>query len=143
MCTSGSSSYLQFVPYGPFLIGFAQLLSQWIRIPLAILVIPALLVLRSKENALEISSAYVMTIFLILFSFLVHPDFRYYWIPVYALLLAASRNRGTLAIAVTAPVLSLLAPEILIQQVLPLSAILAMIVVEDVTNNRPPKSLID
>lgn len=140
MCTSKSSSYLQFVPYLPFLTVFARQLSLLIGMTLAILMIPALFVWRNKENALEISSAFVMTIFLILFSLVVHPDVRYYWIPVYCLLLAASRNSATLAIASGVPILSLLTPEfqqpvILSQQVLPLLAMLAIVVAHVISDN--------
>lgn len=100
--------------------------------PLLFLVmLPAMLVSRKALNSLGLFSTYSTVGFLTLYSLLGHPVFRYYYIPIYALLLASTTNRRTLLVSTIAPAVSLfILPSGPIQNVLPLVALLAVLAVQ-------------
>lgn len=106
-------------------------ISWYVRIPLLLLIAPAIYVSRQKNYVIEVASAYSFTGFLILFSVLVHPLFRYYLIPVYALLLASARSRASLIVVTGVLLISMLSPAGIFQEILPLVAILAVLVVQE------------
>lgn len=106
-------------------------ISRYVRIPLLMLIAPAVYVSRNKSYAIEVASAYSFTAFLMLFSVLVHPLFRYYLIPVYALLLASSKSRPSVIVVTGVLLISMLSPAGIFQEILSLATILAVIVVQD------------
>ncbi|MBI3023894.1 MAG: glycosyltransferase family 39 protein [Thaumarchaeota archaeon] len=106
-------------------------ISSYVRIPLLLLIAPAVYVSRRRNYVIEVASAYSFTGFLILFSVLVHPLFRYYLVPVYALLLASARSRASLIVVTGVQLISILSPAGIFQEILPLAAVLAVLAVQD------------
>ena len=100
--------------------------------PLLFLVmLPAMLVSRKALNSLELFSIYSAVGFLTLYSLLGHPVFRYYYIPIYALLLVSTTNRRTLLVSTIAPVVGLfILPSGPIQNLLPLVTLLVILAVQ-------------
>lgn len=140
-CNFGSSPYLQFAPFGsPFMI-IVNNLSFFLRVPLSILLLPLLYVARRKTNSLELTCAYASAISVTVFSILVHNELRYYYLLFYCLLLASATNRSGLSIAIGSSVFSLLIPEIALQELVPLFALLMMILAQEITEIRQPKSM--
>ncbi len=90
-----------------------------------------LLVVRRAPNILEMASAYSCIVGLLLFSALVHGVFGYYFIPVYALLLASATNRRALLVGLIAVTLGAFSPEGALQYVIPISCLFAFVVIQD------------
>ncbi len=135
-CNFGTSHYLTFAPYGSRLLIFANNLSFLIRLPIAILVLPLLYLSRRKKNSLELTSAYAAAISVVAFAVLIHQDIRYYYILFYCLLLTSVTTRSGLAIAIGTPILSVLIPEVAVQELLPFIAILVTILVQEIGDIR-------
>ncbi len=89
-----------------------------------------LLAVRKSPVLLQLSSVFAMLMMLYVFSRLVHGVFAYYFLPVYALLLAASTNKTTSAISILAAVLVSFAPEGSLQLFIPIIAVFAMTIAE-------------
>ena len=118
-------------PILSFSINLVDWLSPLITIPLLILLLPALFISRHKDNVLELTSAYSTIGFLIVFAMLVHPLYRYYLVPGWALLYASPRSWLSSVIVVVGGALTLVTPLGPFQVVLPLATILAVIAVLD------------
>ncbi len=71
---------------------FLDGLSQWVLVPLLVLLGIALYASRKNTSFMEATSVYSVTILLTVFAYSVNLLLRYYLIPAYALLLASSRN---------------------------------------------------
>ncbi|MDE1854203.1 MAG: hypothetical protein KGI38_10740, partial [Thaumarchaeota archaeon] len=102
---------------------------------LFVLMVPAILVSRKGLSSAGLFSAYSISGFLTFYFLFGHPVFRYYYIPVYALLLSSVVNRRALLIAAMAPIASLiLLPSGAVQNLLPLIATLAILALQEETN---------
>jgi len=105
---------------------------------LFILAIPAMFVSRNRRNSLELFSAYSLVGSLIAFSLITHISLSYHYIPVYALLFAASSTRKSLAVATVAPAVALfLLPEGPAGLLVPMVALLALLALNDETKSWP------
>jgi len=128
-CISSSVTYPN--PLLTVTINVVESVSYFVRIPLLVLLAPALFVSRGKDNFLELACAYALTGFVILFSVLFHPAYAYYMVPVYGLLIASSRRLSTLTIASIAPLLGIMTAVGYLQEVLPLAATLAIVFAQE------------
>jgi hypothetical protein len=94
--------------------------------------LPAIISSRRAANGLELLAVYSTIGFLILFTFLTRLFLSYHYLPVYALLLASTRDRRTLLVTAAAPVIGLfLLPEGIAGSLTPLVALLLMLVIQD------------
>jgi hypothetical protein len=99
---------------------------------LFVLALPAVIASRKAPNALELFSAYSLVGFLILFMLVTNIFFSYHYIPVYALLFAATAARRSLAVIVLAPAVALfLLPEGPIGPLVTVVAILAVLAAQE------------
>ncbi len=130
-CISSSVTYPN--PLLTVTINVLESVSYFVRIPLFVLLGPALFASRRKENFLELACAYALTGFVILFSVLFHPAYGYYLLPVYGLLIASSRRLSTLTIAFIAPLLGMLTAVGYFQEVLPLAATLVIVSAQELS----------
>ena len=118
-------------PILSFSINLVDWLSPLVAIPMFVLLLPALFVSRHKDNILELASAYSTIGFLMVFAMLVHPLYRYYLVPAWALLYASPRSWLSSIIVVVGGALTLVTPLGPFQVVLPLATILAVIAALD------------
>jgi 4-amino-4-deoxy-L-arabinose transferase-like glycosyltransferase len=109
---------------------------SWGAIPSSLLPIPLLYLVRRRPSFLALSAAYSFAVLIMLFglffAYSSHPDYRYYYLPVYGLLLVSGASWRTPLTAVVSAVLSLVLPPGPAQVVLPFLAIWAAVVVEGV-----------
>jgi hypothetical protein len=91
----------------------------------------ALVAVRRSPNILEMASAYSIIGGLFIFWALVHTPFAYYFVPVYALILASVTSRGSLIIGLAATTLGYLAGEGPFQLIIPLTCIFAFALLQD------------
>ncbi len=138
LCTLGSITNSQFVANMlPTTVLIDQLshdadvLSSIIVVPMLLLVIPVLFSLRKHEQCVALILTYSGIVFLILFSLVFHQVFKYYYIPVYSLLLTCAVDKKTIAVAAAAWALSLVSFSGAFQELLPLLAILVIAVILD------------
>ncbi len=96
----------------------------------------SLLAVRKSPVALQLAAAFSSLAFLVLFSYLVHSLFAYYFLPVYALMLAASMNRRMLEITVAATTLAMFVPDGIMQLVISMFGVFAMTVAESMRLER-------
>lgn len=133
VCNYGGFTYTDHkvvVPWTVIFTGpFLNTISFWIAVPLFVIASYYLLILRKNENVFLLSSALLLMAFVSIFDFEVHSVYRYYNIPVYALILASSNSRGTLLIASVIPVLTLFLPSGPVQLIPPLFSILALLII--------------
>lgn len=107
-------------------------ISALVLLPLAVLTGPALFAVRRRQGFVFLMGAYSSTVLFALFTIAVHPDFyRYYFLIVYSMLLAASWNRALLSVAAAVEIISLVTPSGVFQEILPLGALLAMALILD------------
>lgn len=92
--------------------------------------------LRRSKNFPQLISAASILVLLVAFGAAVHIVFAYYFLPVYALMFAASTDYRTLGIAIVGALLPVLAPEGPLQAFLPVSFLLLMAVATDLTLSR-------
>lgn len=109
-----------------------SVLSLWSLLPVALL---AIIVLYSSErlklNAAGFYGAFIVSTLIAAFGYLtVHNVYRYYYLPVYALLLVASTNWKMPLIDLGIVTFSLLAPPGPAQELLPYLAILILLAVQ-------------
>ncbi len=135
-CNYGSSPYTTFLPYPSPLLTIVNNLSIFLRLPLALLVLPILYVARRKSNWLLLASSYAAAISVTIFTIFVHQELRYYYLLFYCLFLACSTTRSSLAIAIGFSFLTLIIPEVTVQDLLPFLAILTMVLVQEVEGLR-------
>lgn len=98
---------------------------------LFIIFLVGLFAARRSPNILELASAYSIVGFLVIFSQLVHSSYAYYFIPVYALMLASATNRRNLAVGVFGASASALISENIFQTILPMILLFAIVVIYD------------
>ena len=133
-CQFGGSSYLTLAPFGSPLLIFANNMSNLLRLPIAIIVLPLLYLARHKSNWLQLTSAYAAAISVTVFALVIHYDYRYYYLLFYAVLLTSATTRGGLLIAICASIFSLLIPELAMQAVLPFIALIGMVLTQELTD---------
>lgn len=112
-------------PYGisGWIVDIVQWTSQLLDIPVFILVGFILFLSRKRSNLLELGCAYSTIGSLLVFSIVVHGLLTYYFLPVYGLLFASSREFRTVLIVALATFVSLFVTDGPFQAVLPLLAI--------------------
>jgi len=133
-CSLGTTSYSEVVsnsiPHATLMLDAVtydlEVLAGIMVIPLLLVLVPVLYLLRRSRAFFPLLFAYSGIGFLVLFSMIFHPVYRYYYLPVYVLILLAAVDRKTLAVGVLAPVLSLLSPSGVFQEIVPVLAILSL-----------------
>jgi len=147
-CTYGSTTYAQLVnnslPQSTLiadsLVYDLEVLAQFVVVPMFLLLLPMLYSVRKNRAIVPLLCVYSGAGFLILFSTIFHPVYRYYYLPVYALLLVAAVDRGTLAVAIAAPIAAVLTPSGAFQELVPVLALLAAIALMDSGSPKPKGS---
>lgn len=122
--------------------GALTAIGSFLVLPLALLAGVALYMVRGKRGFVFLLGAYSSTLVFVLFAATVHPAFyRYYFLGVYSLLLAASWKRSLLGIVASATVISLVTPSGIFQEMLPLLAFLpiALTLDRDASSLEPEK----
>jgi hypothetical protein len=90
-----------------------------------------LVAVRRSPNILELVCAYSFIGGLFIFSALVHPVLAYYFVPVYALILASVTNGRSLLVGLAAVTLGFLAGEGPFQFIIPVACIFAFTLIQD------------
>lgn len=103
-----------------------EVIAGLVVIPLLLLMVPVLFSLRRHKAFMPLVCAFSTVGFLVLFSIVFHPVYRYYYLPAYMFIVLASSDRKTLTVAAASTVLSLLTPSGMFQELLPVLCILAM-----------------
>lgn len=143
-CTFGSISYTQVVnnylsPWELFNDALSHdvgVLASVVVIPIFLLLIPVLYSLRRHGAIVPLVCAYLGAGFLIVFSAILHNPYKYYYLPIYALLLMAAVNKRTLAVSMFAPVLAMITASFSFQELVPLLTILIMAALLDASRKR-------
>lgn len=117
-------------PILTYALTFLDNMSQWILIPLVILLGVALFATRRSTYFLEISSVYSIILFLIVFAYTTNLVLRYYLLPIYVFILSSSRSIKALSVGVMASTISLVTPEGAFQLVLATFATLTLLAQE-------------
>lgn len=112
-------------------IGRVNAVAGFVAPFLLVLFAVGLVAVRRSPNILEMASAYSLIAGFFVFSHLVHGVFGYYFIPVYALILASATSSRSLAVAFVSVVLATLSPEGPFQYIIPITCIFAMAVLQD------------
>jgi len=90
-----------------------------------------LIAVRRSPRILEMASAYSIIGGLFIFSALVHTSFAYYFVPVYALILASVTTRRSLIVGLAATTLGFFAGEGPVQFIIPIACIFAFTLIQD------------
>ena len=98
---------------------------------LFVLFAAGLIAVRRSPNILEMACAYSMMGGLFIFSALVHTPLAYYFVPVYALILASVTSGRTLIVGLAATTLGFLAGEGIFQLIIPIACIFAFTMMQD------------
>jgi len=132
VCSYGNFTYtdIKSVPsISVFLsAAFLNTIAPWISALLFALTGFYLFLNRHKKNTLLMSSALLLTGFVAIFDFDIHSIYRYYLIPVYALILSSTDNRASLIISALASLITLILPSGSVQLLPPLSCILIILI---------------
>ena len=96
-----------------------------------VLICVALYAVRRADNFMQLVSSALLVGLLILFGAIIHAVYAYYFIPAYALILSASTDRTSLAIAIAGSLFPVLIPEGAFQLLFPVVILLALLVVKD------------
>jgi hypothetical protein len=149
-CTSGTMTYSQFVTNAGQTallvdrIAYAvNVLSGLVAIPMLLLVIPVVFHLRKKPQFLPLILAFAGTAFLVLFSIAVHVPFKYYYVPVYAILFTVVMNKKSVAVVLAASTISLVTPSGALQELIPILAVLTVATVLDSNSQEVGKPVTD
>ena len=101
-----------------------------------------LIAVRRSPVILQMVSAYSCIGGFFLFGTLVHGVLGYYFVPVYALILACSTDARSLAVGVIAAIFGAIAPEGPFQFIIPITALFVLALIQDSVasgNHRPPQ----
>ena len=120
---------------------FLDYISLWIALPLFILISYYIFISRRSPIIPIIAAAFLLVAFTALFGGSIHSIFRYYLVPVYALLLGASFTRRSLIIVSSITVLSLFLPSGSFQLLPPLFCILILLIYLYKENAKPANPL--
>jgi hypothetical protein len=130
ICNYGNFTYTDVKSIPPlsviFTADFINSIALWIAIPLIAIVSYYAFLLRKLDTTFLLSGAISLMIFIAVFDLEIHSIYRYYLIPVYALILSSSNNRSSLAISVIAPIISLFLPSGPVQMDPPLICMAAL-----------------
>jgi len=103
-----------------------------ILLPFALLVGVALYSVRRRRGFVFLIGAYSSAVIFVLFALTIHPGFyRYYFLALYSMLLAASWKRSLLVVVIATMLVSLLTPSGIFQELLPMFALLSMVILVD------------
>jgi hypothetical protein len=111
-----------------FSAAFLDYITLWIAIPLSILISYYIFISRRSPIVQIISTAFLLVAVTALFDNSIHSMYRYYFIPVYALLLVACYTRRSLTIVSFVLVLSLFLPSGSFQLLPPLFCMLILLI---------------
>lgn len=133
VCNVGGFTYtdvkrippLNVILTGPFLNTISPLLA----IGLFGAILYYVWLLRKRESVFLLGSALALMIFIAVFGLEVHSVYRYYIIPVYAIILASCKYRINVVLATTLPILSLFLPSGESELLPPLIALLLVIMI--------------
>lgn len=122
------------------IIGMLQWASISVGIPIFLLIGMIFFFSRKQVHMLELGCAYSSVGFLLIFSYLVHGLWAYYFLPLYGLLLSSSRNFSMLLVVSGINVVSLFFPDGQVQAILAMLAILGAIMTSlNNCENKPMK----
>ncbi len=109
----------------------------FVLLPFALLVGVALFSVRKERGFVFLMGAYSSVVVFVLFALTIHPGFyRYYFLIVYSMLLAASWKRSLMVVAIATSLISLVTPSGIFQEVMPLFALLSMAILLDLGRQR-------
>ncbi len=130
-CTFGSTVFSEYVinpgPWESFTDALSydlNVLSGLVVIPLFFLSAPVLYTLRKNAKFIPLVCIYAGIGFMILFAVIFHPVFKYYYLPIYAMLPLVVLGRGTMVAAAIIPILSLVTPSGAFQELFSVLAVL-------------------
>jgi len=112
-------------------LGTLNQIASFLAPLLLVLFAAAAFVIRRAPNFAQIISAYSLLGCLLAFANLIEPALAYYFIPVYALILASVTDKRTLAVGIGTAVLSGTAPEGPFQFILPLASLFLITILQD------------
>jgi hypothetical protein len=142
ICNYGAFSYTDVKSIPPLSTilsaAFLNSIALWITLPLIGLVSYYAFLLRRDNKTLLVAGAISQMVFITIFDVEIHSIYRYYLVPVYALMLASSDNRFNLFLAAIVPIGSLFLPSGSIQLVPPLFCILGILVRRYVSSTSLP-----
>lgn len=125
--SSCGTTYTLTIDVGYLIMQRLSLAASYIVPLLLVLFAPVAFVVRRAPNFLQIVCAYSCLAFLLVYQSLVAPSLAYYFVPVYALILASVTDARILAVGVAAAVLSFpigaAIPEGALQLILPLGSL--------------------
>lgn len=116
------------------LFGFASIYAV---IPI-IAILSCSVLFFARIEKFEILSAYSLVVLLMVFWILFNQTFMYYYVPVYALLFAASTSKLTVSSAIVVPAIALFLPEGLSQLVIAMIGILIILLATVSQNGMGP-----
>ncbi len=121
-----------FKAYAWFLqISRVDAMAAFIAPLLFVLFAAGLIAVRRSPNILEMACAYAMIGGLFVFQAMVHTSFAYYFVPVYALILASVTNRWSLIVGLAATTLGFFSGEGAFQFIIPMTCIFAFTLMQD------------
>ncbi|HYB02914.1 MAG TPA: glycosyltransferase family 39 protein [Nitrososphaerales archaeon] len=131
VCNYGSLTYTDFKSQLSWTVIFSwpflNIISPFLALPLIGVSLYYTYVLRRADKSFTILSGLILLVFITIFDIEIHSIFRYYFIPVYALLLIATTDRYSLGISIGAPLVSLVLPSGAVQLLPPLIGMLAIL----------------
>ena len=144
VCNYGNLTYTDFKSQLSWTViftwPFLNTISPFLALPLFGLSLYYVYVLRKADKSFVLLSGLILSVFIIVFDLEIHSIYRYYFIPVYALLLIATNDRYSLGISIGAPLVSLILPSGEVQLLPPLIGMLA-ILFRDYWKSLPKNSL--
>lgn len=118
-----------------------NVVSGLVVIPMFLLLIPFLMAQRKNQQLFNLVCLWSGVGLLILFSVILHPTFKYYYLPIYAIMLMGVVDKKTFAVAATTPAVSLATPSGAFQELLPILAIIAIAAILDFDSTRSGEPL--
>jgi hypothetical protein len=145
ICNFGGFTYTDYkaVPNVNVLLSpsFLNTVSPWITISFLPLIFYYFARLRSQDSSYFLGMATSLTGFLVFFALTGHPMYRYYLVPVYALILLASTSRTVLVLSAIVPSVALIFPSGDIQLFLPAACELASFLLTFSSASKEKKNL--
>jgi hypothetical protein len=131
LCHYGNFTYTDVKSIPPWTVIFSapflNTIAQWISFALFAISLYYFVSLRKNPRLSTLIGSFILTCAIALFDVEIHTAYRYYLVPVYALILATSINKRALLISVTMPIVSLLLPSGSIQITLAFLSILLIL----------------
>ncbi len=148
-CASAGTALSSFATNAPSVALLADSLSYDLNVVSGLVVIPMFLLLiplliaqrKNQQQFFNLVCVWSGIGLLILFSVILHPTFKYYYLPIYAIMLMGVVDKKTFAVAVTTPVVSLATPSGAFQELLPILAMIAIAAILDFDSRRSGEPL--